>query len=131
MKDSNGKTHFGRQTPVDGFAAMGAMGAMVRDANQRGQVILETGLRTWETEAGRYFDEAAAQCRATVEALARCASPSDVLAVEHAWLKARGEAYLDSGLRFAEAFACVAQSLAAKETAASRQAADGERATGA
>jgi hypothetical protein len=40
-----------------------------------------------------------------------------VLAVERAWVKARSEAYLDSGLRFAKAFASVAQSLPAEDEA--------------
>ena len=79
------------------------------------QVPRETGLRTWETEASRFFDEIAAQSRATLEALCKCESPVDVLAVEQAWVKARSEAYLDSGLRFASAFASVAQSLSSPD----------------
>jgi hypothetical protein len=77
--------------------------------------FVEDGLRSWEGEARRYFDEIIEHSRATLEALARCENPTDVLAVEQAWVRARSEVYLDSGLRFATAFASVAQGLAAAE----------------
>jgi hypothetical protein len=77
--------------------------------------FVEDGLRSWEGEARRYFDEVIEHSRATLEALARCENPIDVLAVEQAWVKARSEGYLDSGLRFANAFASVAQGLAAAD----------------
>jgi hypothetical protein len=115
MQGSNGKSETPYQNSTDSFAAVGAL---VDDVAERGQDLVETGLRAWESQAGRYFEEIAAHSRATLQALAKCRSPLDVLAVEQAWLKTRGEVYLDSGLRFAEAFACVARGLPATDDSA-------------
>jgi uncharacterized protein HemX len=83
----------------------------INQATERSQAMIETSLRTWETEMGRYFDEFSAHGRATMEALGKCQGPMDVLAVEQQWLRARAQAYLDSGMRFAKAFAEVARSI--------------------
>jgi hypothetical protein len=92
-------------------AALDAVNAAMIAAAQRSQALLETGLKTWQDEVGRCFDEASEQGRVTLEALTRCAGPMDVLAVEQQWLQARAQAYLDSGLRLAKAFAEVAKGL--------------------
>ena len=94
------------------------LSAAINQAAERGQAAIETGLRTWESELGRYFDELQTHGRTTMEALAKCKGPMDVLAVEQTWLKARAQAYLDSGMRFAKAFAEIARSAPAEPEAA-------------
>lgn len=85
------------------------LGANMTEATKRGEAMLETSLKTWQSEVGRYFEEYLAASEATFKALAVCKVPMDVLTVEQQWLKRRAQAYLDSGLRFAQAFADVAK----------------------
>lgn len=86
-----------------------AMSTAIHQATERSQAAIETGLRTWEAEMGRYFDELTQHGRATMDALGKCQGPMDILAVEQQWLRARAQAYLDSGMRFAQAFAELAK----------------------
>lgn len=67
------------------------------------------GLRIWEQETSRFLEELIEQDRRTFDQLCECKSPLDVLAVEQDWVRARSRAYLESGLRFAGAFAAISQ----------------------
>jgi hypothetical protein len=88
-----------------------ALNAAVNQAAERSQAFMETGLRTWEREVARYFDELSEHGRATIEALGKCQTPMDVLTVEQQWLRSRAQSYLDTGMRFAQAFAEAAKTL--------------------
>jgi hypothetical protein len=79
------------------------------EAAERGEAVFNTGLRVWEDEAERYLEELAAQGRETFGQLCGCKTPLDVLSVEQDWLRARSRFYLESSLRFADAFAAVAR----------------------
>lgn len=81
----------------------------VSETAGRGREMMEAGLEAWTKEAQRFYEELSSQGRSALEQLKACQSPIDVLSVEQAWLAARSKAYLDSGLRFAQAFATVAQ----------------------
>jgi hypothetical protein len=70
------------------------------------------GLRIWEEETSRFLDELIRQDRRTLDRLCECKSPLDVLSVEQDWVRARSRAYLESGLRFAEAFAAISRETA-------------------
>jgi predicted phage gp36 major capsid-like protein len=94
------------------------LSSAINQAAERGQAAIETGLRTWEAEMGHYFEELQTHGRATLEALGKCKGPMDVLAVEQEWLKARSQAYLDSGMRFAKAFAEIARTVPGEAEAA-------------
>ena len=100
-----------------GFApldAMGGLSGMVGEAAERGRYAMEAGLAAWSGEAQRFYEELASQGRTAIEQLKACQSPIDVLSVEQAWIAARSKAYMESGLRFAQAFAAVAQGCEAK-----------------
>jgi hypothetical protein len=105
-------------TGSSGFATAVSegLGAMTQ-AIRRNQTI-EKSVKTWEAAVDRYFTDFLADSESTLKALAKCRGPVDVLAVEQQWLRARAQAYLDSGLRFAKAFSEVASALTAHEKAA-------------
>ena len=79
------------------------------EATGRGGAVFNAGLRVWEGEAARYVEELAVQGRNTFGRLCECKTPLDVLSVEQEWLRARSRFYLESGMRFADAFAAVAR----------------------
>jgi len=85
------------------------LNAAFTGASERGRGLLEAGLEAWSHETQRYYDELSSQGAMVMEQLKACQSPVEVLGVEQAWLAARAKAYLESGLRFAQAFATVAQ----------------------
>ena len=89
--------------------ALEKFGQVFADAAARGQSMIESGLKNWETEVERYYDEVSAQSQKTFEALGKCNGPLEVLSVEQEWLKARAQAYYESGMRFAKAFAEIAR----------------------
>jgi hypothetical protein len=86
-------------------------GTAMSEAAERGQAALQTALNTWSQEAETFYGQMASQGSAALAQLQACKSPLEVLNVEQAWLAARSKAYLDSGLRFAQAFAQVARGL--------------------
>jgi hypothetical protein len=88
---------------------MDAVATVFSEAAERGEAVFTAGLRVWEGEAARYVDELAVQGRTTLGQLCECKTPLDVLSVEQDWLRARSRFYLESGLRFADAFAAVAR----------------------
>ena len=88
---------------------LSAVNAAMAQAAERGVTVMEAGLAEWAKEAQRFYDEMSAQGAEVLEQLKGCKSPLDVLSVEQAWLAARSKSYLDTGLRFAQAFATVAQ----------------------
>ncbi|MFI4935899.1 MAG: hypothetical protein ACHP7N_14860 [Caulobacterales bacterium] len=100
------------QVSTDGLETIAAA---IGQAAERSQSLLSAGLKTWESEASRYFEDIAAQGQATLAALGKCATPLEVLAVEQEWVKARSQAYLESGMRLAQAFASVAQGVTAAD----------------
>jgi hypothetical protein len=83
-------------------------------ATERGQAMIESGMKNWESEVGRYFEEFSVHSRETLHALGKCKAPMDVFDVEQKWLQARAQAYLESGKRYAQAFADVARTLPAE-----------------
>lgn len=85
------------------------------EAAGRGATVFNAGLRLWQDEATRYVEELAAQGRKTLGRLSACKTPLDVLSVEQDWVRARSRFYLESGLRFADAFAAVARDADAGE----------------
>jgi hypothetical protein len=104
-----------------GFAASEAVesfNAVVSESAGRSREILEAGLEAWTHETQRFYEEMSLQGRAAFEQLKACQSPVDVLSVEQAWLAARSKAYMESSLRFAQAFAAVAQGHKSSEPSA-------------
>ena len=79
------------------------------EAAGRSSAVFNAGLRLWEAETARFVEELAAQSQMTFGRLCECKTPLDVLSVEQEWLRARSRFYLESGLRFADAFAAVAR----------------------
>jgi len=78
---------------------------------ERGQTALTSGLETWTREAQTFYEQMSEQGATALTQLAACRSPIEVMQVEQAWLSARSKAYLESGQRFAQAFAKVAETL--------------------
>jgi hypothetical protein len=103
--------------PFASTESLGAVNAAMSQAAERGVTVMEAGLAGWAKEAQRFYDEMSAQSAEVLEQLKGCKSPLDVLSVEQAWLAARSKSYLDTGLRFAQAFATVAQDLKAPASA--------------
>jgi len=85
--------------------------AALNDGSVRAQAMMQSSLKAWEAEMGRYFEELTEHNRQTADALAKCQAPTEVLAVEQQWLASRAKAHLDSSLRVAKAFADAASSL--------------------
>jgi len=108
-------------TPFEGAGFLGSeavdsFNAAMAETAGRSREILEAGLAAWTQEAQRFYDELSVQGRTALEQLKACQSPVDVLSVEQAWLAARSKAYMDSGKRFAQAFAAAAQGQKPAET---------------
>lgn len=98
------------QTPAEGAAsAFDLAGVAMSEAAERGQTALQAALKTWGQEAESFYAEMARQGAEALAQLQACKSPLEVLSVEQAWLTARSKAYLDSGLRLAQAFGDVAR----------------------
>ena len=112
---SNGKPAFPFEVSSEGIEKFTDA---ISKAAVRGQAIVETGLENWESEIERYYKEFAAHNRETLDALAQCKGPVDVLGVEQKWFKARAQAYLDFGMRFAKAFAEIARTIPSELAAA-------------
>ncbi|HWA60669.1 MAG TPA: hypothetical protein VG939_04805 [Caulobacteraceae bacterium] len=86
-----------------------AMSDAIATAAERTRGLVETGLATWGQEAERFVEEMAQQARLTLDDLANCKTPLEVMAVEQDWLQARAKAYMDASVRFAHAFADAAK----------------------
>ena len=93
-------------------ASLQRLAAASEQATERGQAAIQAGLQTWQAELGRYFEEFSAHNLETLEALGHCESPLDMLSVEQKWVQKRAQAYIDSGMRLAQAFANAARSVA-------------------
>lgn len=89
--------------------ALEGVNTMLNEAADRSRVAMEVSLTAWTEEAQRFYDELALQGQVALEQLKKCQSPLEVLNVEQAWVAARSKAYLESGLRFAQTFAAIAQ----------------------
>jgi hypothetical protein len=89
--------------------AMGGMNVLFNEAAGRSREAVEAGLAAWTEETQRFYDELALQGQVALDQLQKCQSPLEVMNVEQAWMAARSKAYLESGLRFAQAFAAIAQ----------------------
>jgi len=98
-----------KQKSIAASEAVEGFNAVFSETAGRGREMMEAGLEAWTQEAQRFYGELSVQGRTALEQLKACQSPVDVLNVEQAWLAARSKAYLESGLRFAQAFAAVAQ----------------------
>lgn len=94
-----------------GAGAFETFNNAVTQATERSRGMMEAGLEAWTREAQRFQDEMSKQGSGALEKLRECKSPLEVLSVEQAWLAARQKAYLETGLRFAQAFANIARSL--------------------
>ena len=79
------------------------------EAAEQGGAVFNAGLRIWEDEATRYVEELTAQGQKTLDRLCDCKTPLDVLSIEQDWMRARSRFYLESGVRFADAFADAAR----------------------
>ena len=90
-------------------AGMDVVATVFSEAAERGGAVFNAGLRLWQDEATRYVEELAAQGQKTLGRLSDCRTPLDVLSVEQDWVRARSRFYLESSLRFADAFAAVAR----------------------
>jgi hypothetical protein len=95
--------------------AFQAFGDAITEATERSRAVMEAGLEAWTREAQRYQDEFSEQGAVALQQLRACTSPLEVLGVEQSWLAARQKSYLDAGLRMAQAFATIAQSLKERE----------------
>jgi hypothetical protein len=85
-------------------------------AADRGLVAMGAAYEQWATESRRLYDEMSAQGSEALEQLKTCKSPMDVLSVEQAWFAARSKTFMESGMRFAQAFTTLAQGLAPTDT---------------
>ena len=106
------KTKSGDNGEFTGFAnadALNSFNSIITATTERGRAMMEAGLQTWTQEAQRFYDELALQGQAALEQLKTCKSPIDLFGVEQAWMAARSKAYMESGKRFAEAFAAVSE----------------------
>jgi hypothetical protein len=93
------------------------------EAAEQGGAVFSAGLRIWEDEATRYVEELTAQGQRTLDRLCDCKTPLDILSIEQEWLRARSQFYLESGVRFADAFADAAREVdgsASEKTAAAK-----------
>lgn len=79
------------------------------EAAERGGEFVNAGLRLWQSESARFVEEMLVQGERTLARLCECRTPLDVLQVEQEWLRARSRSYLESSLRFADAFSYVAR----------------------
>jgi hypothetical protein len=93
-----------------GSDAADSFNTAIDKAAERGADVLDVGLEAWSRETERFHDELSIHGATALEQLKACQSAIDVLGVEQAWLAARSKTYLESGLRFAQAFATIAQS---------------------
>jgi hypothetical protein len=89
--------------------AFEGVNAMLSEAADRSRVTMEASLAAWTEETQRFYDELALQGQVALDQLKKCQSPLEVLNIEQAWVAARSKAYLESGLRFAQTFAAIAQ----------------------
>jgi len=99
------------KAPAAAADAVDVASEALAKAAERGQGALASGLETWTREAQTFYEQMTEQGTTALTQLAACRSPMEVMQVEQAWLKARSKAYLDSGQRFAQAFAKVAENL--------------------
>lgn len=97
--------------PFGASQALERINAAITEATDRSRGVMEAGIEAWTREAQRFQDELSVQGTTALEQLKACKSPLDVLSVEQAWVAARSKAYLETGLRFAQAFATIAQGL--------------------
>ncbi len=98
-------------TPAAAAGADDLTSAAVLQTAERGQGALISGLETWSREAQAFYEQMTEHGTAALARLATCRSPLEVMQVEQDWLTARSKAYVDSGQRFAQAFAKVAENL--------------------
>jgi hypothetical protein len=88
---------------------LGMIGDAISIAVERNSALVGAGLKIWRDESTRFIVDFASQNSAIFSRLCECKSPLDVLTVEQDWVRLRSRAYLESSLRFAEAFAAVAK----------------------
>ncbi len=91
------------------FEVVEDFNTLISETAGRRREMMEAGLEAWTQEAQHFYDELSQQGRTALEQLKACQSPVDVLSVEQVWLAARSKAYMESGVRFAQAFAAIAQ----------------------
>jgi hypothetical protein len=101
----------GEQIAAGATEALETFNTAISEASERGRAMIAKGLDTWTHEMQRFQEEMVAQGGATLEELKGCKSPLDVISVEQAWIAARSKAYMEAGLRFAQAFAQVANGM--------------------
>lgn len=82
-----------------------AVSLTVGDTLDRTSALFNAGVRYWRTECVRWVDEAAADGQTAFTRLLESRTPLDVLSAEHDWLRARGRAFLQSGVRLVDALA--------------------------
>lgn len=61
--------------------------------------LMEASARTWADESRAFVEDMVRDGGAALQALQTCKSPLDVIKVEQQWLMARGQAYVNAGMR--------------------------------
>ena len=79
------------------------------DMLDRSNAVFNAGLRYWQTESLRFFEDAAVHGQAAFGRLCNSRTPLDLFAVEQEWLRARTRAALDSGVRLVDALGAAAE----------------------
>lgn len=97
------------EPPASPFEPLETIGEAIAEAADRNRELIEKGLKVWQEETARFIEDFSAQSSTTFGRLCDCKTPVDVLSVEQEWVRLRSHAYLESGLRFADAFSSVAQ----------------------
>lgn len=68
-------------------------------AAEQGRDILDSSFHTYAAGVSAFFEDLAKDDAEAAEAVARCRTPFDVLAVQQKWLTGRAEACMNAGMR--------------------------------
>jgi len=117
MAAKSKSSYLGEGMAFAGPELMNGFNAAVSEAADRSLVAMGAAYEQWAKESQRLYDEMTAQGSEALEQLKTCKSPMDVLSVEQAWLAARSKTMMESGMRFAQAFATFAKGLTPGEPA--------------
>ncbi|MCI3134861.1 phasin family protein [Phenylobacterium aquaticum] len=84
------------------LAGLESMNTAMAEGMKQVRTLFETGVKTWEKEAGGFLEQMSADGAQAWRDLSRCKSPLEMLSVEQAWLSTRAKAYLEAGQRIAQ-----------------------------
>ena len=79
-----------------------SMNTAMAEGMKQMRALFETGVKSWEKEAGGFLEQMSADGAKAWRDLSRCKSPLEMLSVEQAWLATRAKAYMEAGQRIAQ-----------------------------